>query len=111
MSINPFNIIPSKLIAAANEIQYTSSSGRTIIDKFTVTNVAAVSVSFSCNLIAYGDSATTANLSVDNRIIAPDETYKCPELVGHILENGDKISTIAGAVSSLTVRSSGRLIT
>ena len=61
MSITPANIIPRKLTEAANTVQYTVSSGTTVIDKFTVTNGASVTVSFSCYLPASGDSASSSN--------------------------------------------------
>jgi hypothetical protein len=45
---------------------------------------------------------------LDARTIVPNETYTCPELVGHVLEAGGFISTLASAATSLTIRCSGR---
>jgi hypothetical protein len=42
--------------------------------------------------------------------VQPDETYLCPELVGHVLDSGAFISTIASAGAALTLRVSGREI-
>ena len=81
---------------------------RAIIDKFTVTNTSAGNVAISVNLVTSGGSAGASNLIIDARTIAPDETYTCPELVGHVLEAGGFISTLAGAATSLTIRCSGR---
>lgn len=111
MAITVENIIPRKQAEAAETIQYTVSSGKTIIDKFTVTNTAAVAVSFSCYLPASGESVANANKVLDNRLLPVDEAYMCPELVGQVLENGGKIVTIAGAAMSLTISASGREIT
>lgn len=110
MSITVVNIIPRKQAENAQTTQYTVASGKTIIDKFTVTNTSAASVTFNCNLPAVGDSSTDSNKVLDNRVILPDETYACPELVGQVLEVGGSISTIAGSPTSLTISASGREI-
>ena len=68
-------------------------------------------MTISANLVTSGGAASAANLIIDTRAIAPDETYTCPELVGQSLESGGFISTIAGAATSLTIRASGREIT
>jgi len=38
------------------------------------------------------------------------EAYTFPELVGHILNTGDYISTLASVAASITIRVSGREI-
>jgi len=45
-----------------------------------------------------------------SRVIAPNETYTFPELVGHVLESGSTISTLASAAASISIRASGREI-
>lgn len=109
MSVTPIQIIPPKQAEAVNTVQYTVSSGETVIDKFTVTNTSSVSVTFSCNL--FSDAVGNKNQIIDSVVIASKETYLCPGLIGQILRNGDKISTIAGAALSLTIMASGREIT
>ena len=104
-------LIPAKEAENSQTTQYTASNVRAIIDKFTVTNTSANNVTFSCNLVTIGDSASASNLIVDARSLVPDETYTCPELVGQALEAGGFISTIASAGTSLTIRASGREIT
>jgi hypothetical protein len=73
-----------------------------------VTNTSAGNVAISVNLVTSGGSAGASNLIIDARTVAPDETYTCPELVGHVLDAGGFISTLAGAATSLTIRCSGR---
>jgi hypothetical protein len=90
--------------------QYTASSVRAIIDKATVTNTDTLPRSFSVNIVNNGGSAANSNQIIENRTVHPDETYTCPELVGQVLEPGQFISTVASAVSSLTLRVSGREI-
>lgn len=103
-------LIPSKQAEGAQTTQYTSLGVRTIIDKFTVTNTTVGAVTFAANLVTTGGAAGAANLIV-RRSISPGQTYTCPELVGHILEEGNFISTLAGAAASLTIRASGRQVT
>ena len=111
MAVTVKNIIPAKEAEAVQTTQYTATNCRCIIDKFTATNTSAGNETISVNLVASGDVAGAANLIVDTRSIAPDETYTFPELVGQVLDSGTFISTIASAAASLTIRASGREIT
>lgn len=111
MATTTLNIIPRKQIEAAQTSQYTSNGVRTIIDKFTVTNTTAANAVFSCNLIPNGGSASDDNLVLYPHVIAPGTTYRCPELVGQILESGGFISTLSDTVTALTISASGRQIT
>ena len=104
-------LIPAKQAESSQTTQYTATNCKTIIDKFTVTNTTSGNVTISVNLVTGGGSPSAANLVMDTRAIAPDETYTCPELVGQALEPSGFISTIASAATSLTIRASGREIT
>lgn len=110
MTVTAKAIIPPKQAENAQTTQYTAQGCTTYIDKFTVTNTASSNISISVNLVTLGGSATSANLILKTRFIAPNETYTCPELVGQVLEPGSFISTIASAATSLTIRASGREI-
>jgi len=111
MAVTPRVLIPPKQAENAQTAQYTATNVRAIIDKFTVTNTSGANAAISVNLVTSGGTAGAANLIVDTRTIAPDETYTCPELVGHVLEAGGFISTLASAGASLTIRCSGREVT
>jgi len=111
MTVRSVTLIPSKQVENAQTTQYTAGNVTAYIDKFTVTNTSAAAVLFSANLVTVAGAAGTANLVINQRAIAPKETYTCPELVGQVLQPGDFISTIAGAATSLTMRASGREIT
>lgn len=111
MTVTVKVLIPAKQAENVQTTQYTATNCKTIIDKFTVTNTSAGNVTFSVNLVTSGGSAGASNLILDNRSIAVDECYTCPELVGQALEPSGFISTIAGAATSLTIRASGREIT
>ena len=111
MAVTPKVLIPPKQAENAQTAQYTATNARAIIDKFTVTNTSAGNETISINLVTSGGTAGADNLVIDARTIAPDETYTCPELVGHVLDAGGFISTLASAATSLTIRCSGREIT
>lgn len=111
MSIEVLNIIPRKYAENSQTGQYTSDNAKTVIDKFTVTNVTANNLDLSVNLVANGDTASNANLVLNARTIAAGETYTCPELVGQSLEAGGFISTLASAATSLVISATGRVIT
>lgn len=89
--------------------QYTAPSGtRTIIDKFTGTNTTAAAATLTVKLIASGGAAGAGNTIVSAKTLQPGETYTFPEVVGHVLNPGDFISTLAGTAAAITIRSSGR---
>lgn len=103
--------IISKELENVQTTQYTSTSARTILDKFTVTNNDAVARTFSVNLVTVGGTAGNDNLIIDTKTVQPDETYLCPEMIGQVLNPGDFISTIASAANGLTARVSARIVT
>jgi hypothetical protein len=111
MAVTPKVLIQPKQAEAVQTAQYTATAANAIIDKFTVTNTSANNVTISVNLVRVTTSAGADNLIIDARAIAPDETYTCPELIGHVLQAGDFISTLASVGASLTIRCSGREIT
>ena len=111
MTVSIKVLIPAKQAENSQTTQYTATNCKAIIDKFTITNTSGGNVTISVNLVTVSGSPSAANLIMDTRAIAPDETYTCPELVGQALEPGGYISTIASAATSLTIRASGREIT
>lgn len=111
MTVTVRSIIPAKQAENVQTTQYTAASATTIVDKMTATNTSAGNVLFSVNLVAVGGSASASNLIIDERAIAPNETYVCTEMAGHVLESGGFISTLADTASALTISASGREIT
>jgi len=111
MAVTVLNIIPGKYAENAQTSQYTATNCKTIIDKFTVTNISAANATISVNLVASGGTAGSSNLIVKTHSIAPSATYLCPELVGQTLEASGFISTLASAASALVISASGREIT
>lgn len=104
-------LIVPKFAEAVQAVQYTTSGVRASIDKFTATNTTTSNVTFSVNLIPSGSLASDSNLVVDTMTIPPGNTESfSKQIVGHVLENGDSISTLAGTASAITIRCSGREI-
>jgi vancomycin resistance protein YoaR len=111
MAVSPKVLISSKYAENAQTTQYTATNCRTIIDKFTATNISVLNATLSVNIVPASGSAGSTNRIIDSRSISPGETYSFPGLVGHSLEPSGFISTIASAASALVIRSSGREIT
>lgn len=111
MAVTQKVLIPSKQIESVQTTQYTAINAKALIDKFTVVNTSVANQVFSINLVASGSTAGVSNIVIKDRAIAPNETYKCPELIGKLIESGGLISTVASAATSLTVEANGREIT
>ena len=107
MTVTAKCLLESKIAEAAQTTQYTATGVRTIIDKVTGYNYTAGAVTLAINLVPSAGAAGAANLCVLKTITA-GETYTFPEVVGHVLNPGGFISTIAGAATSITIRMSGR---
>jgi hypothetical protein len=110
MAVSVKVLIPAKIAENTQTTQYTATNVSTIIDKFTATNYSASAATISINLVTQFDSAGNQNLIIKNKTLLPSETYTFPELVGHVLQPGGFISTIASASSAINIRSSGREI-
>lgn len=103
-------ISPTAYLANSQTTQYTSTNVKTRIDKFTVTNVSASAVTFALNAVPSGGTASDLNIVIKGKTIQPNETYNCPEIVGHVLEAGGFLSTLAGTASALACRATGTVI-
>jgi hypothetical protein len=108
MAVNVKVLIPAKIAENTQVTQYTATNVSAIIDKFTATNYSASAATLSVNLVTQFDSSGNQNLIIKAKTLLPSETYTFPELVGHVLQPGGFISTIASAASSINIRSSGR---
>jgi hypothetical protein len=111
MTVTVKNIIPGKSAEASQTNQYTANGVTTIIDKFTATNYSASAATISVNLVTTGGTAGNVNLVTKTKTLQPSEVYTFPEIVGQVLNPGDFISTLAGTVSAINIRASGREVT
>lgn len=108
MAVNVRVLIPGKIAENAQTTQYTAANVSAIIDKFTATNFSSSAATLSVNLVSQFGNTGNQNLIVKTKTLLPSETYTFPEIVGHVLQPGGFISTIAGTASAINIRASGR---
>jgi hypothetical protein len=111
MAVTGKPLIDGVQIAASNTTYYTATNVRARIDKATVCNTTAGAVTFSFFIVPFGGSSGVTNQVIDTKSVGVDETYTCPEVVGHWLEPGDFIVAVASAATSLTLMASGIEVT
>ena len=111
MTVTVKVLVPAKIVAATQTIQYTATGVTAIIDKFTATNYSATAATISVNLVTAVGSAGDLNLITKTKTLQASEVYTFPELVGQVLGVGDFISTIAGTATAINMRVSGREVT
>jgi len=104
-------IVPSKIVENTQTTQYTANNVTTEIGAIEVTNYSGGAVTISINLVTSGDTPGNQNLVIKTKSIAAGATYTFPELWGQYLMNGDYISTLASAATSLNIRISAREFT
>jgi hypothetical protein len=112
MTVTAKPLVEAKFAENAQTTQYTAPAGtRTIIDKFTATNVTGSNAVLTINVVPSGGSVGSSNIITQTKTIAANSTETFPEQVGQILGPGDAVSTLAGTASALVLRISGREIT
>lgn len=111
MTVTVTVLVPAQTINNTQTTMYTASGVTAIIDKFTATNYSAAPATISVNLVTAGGTAGNDDLIVKTKTLQASETYTFPELVGHVLNPGGFISTIAGTASAINIRVSGRVVT
>lgn len=111
MSVTAKSLFAPNQAPNANTTQYIATGVRCILDKFTGTNTTAGAVSLTVFLVPSAGAAGVTNTIVSARSLAAGECYTFPEIVGHVLNAGDFLVTLASAAASITVRGSGREVT
>jgi hypothetical protein len=100
-------LVPTKYMENSQTTQYTVPAGtRAIIDGIRVTNNTGAAATFAINIVPSGGSAGASNLLQPTTSVAAGATTLV--LAGTWMTNGDFISTIASAASSLVFQVSGR---
>jgi len=111
MTVTVTVLVPAQTINNSQTTMYTATGVTAIIDKFTATNYGAAPATISVNLVTTGGTASNDDLIVKTKTLQASETYTFPELVGHVLNPGGFISTLAGTASAINIRVSGRVVT
>lgn len=110
MATEIVNLIPAKQAESTQTTQFTAEGIAAVIDKFTVTNTTQNNEQLTVNIVDFQTLPDESNVILDTITVEPGKTYLCPEIVGHSLDQGSFISTIASKELSLTIMSSGRKI-
>lgn len=109
MTTTPKVLFESKLAEAVETTQYTSDNCKTAIDKLTATNISGTVATITVHLVPPDGAPDSSNAFVKH--LVPAQTWPFSEIVGHNMEAGSKISTIAGAANAISIRASGRQFT
>lgn len=110
MGVTTKVLVPAKVVESAQTTQYTATNVKAMIDKFTATNFGAVVASISVNLVSAAGTTGNQNLIIKAKTLQPGESFLFPQVVGHVLDEGDFISTLASAANTINIRVSGREI-
>lgn len=110
MTTTPKVLIEPKLAENALTKQYESDNCKTAIDKLTAVNVTGSNATITFHLVEPGGTATSSN-ALDPVTVAPGKGWPFPLAVGHMLEAGGSIWSIAGTASAISIRASGRQFT
>lgn len=114
MTQTALNLLETTFAPTSETSVYVSTGVRTIIDKFTATNVTGTAATLVVKIVPSGGTAGAVNAITPVAApmsIAANSTYLGPEVVGQILNPGDFISVIGGTASALVLRISGRQLT
>lgn len=109
MTVTARVLLESKSAEATQTKQIDSTGMRTIIDKFTAYNSDPAAQALTVYLVPAAGSSGAGNISVV-KTLQPGETYTFPEVVGHILESGASLNTLAAKAGVINLRASGRVV-
>jgi hypothetical protein len=91
---------------------YTSPAGVwTRIESLSVCNTTGGPVNISINLVPSGGSVGGSNLTTYQQAILGGQTWNSPNEYGKYLNQGDALSVLASAASSLVITVAGTQIT
>lgn len=111
MAVTSTVFVSTKYAEEAATLQYLPSNSTSIIDKFTVTNVSAVAVTFTAHIVTTGGAPGLGNAIVYQRSLAPNASSCVAEMVGQILNTNTALYTSCSAPSAIVMRVCGREIT
>lgn len=81
--------------AAVTQGTVTPANTRRRITAAIVCNSTAVAKTFTAHVIPSGGTAGATNMYISARVIAPGESYTCPELVGRGMNAGGFVQVLA----------------
>lgn len=112
MPVTAKPLILAKYAADTLTNEYTVPAGtRTIIDKFTATNISGGAVTLNVHIVPPGGSADNSNKILSSVSIASNATLDSAAMQNQIMSATGFISVSASAASSIVIRASGREVT
>lgn len=112
MTVTTSVLVGAKYIETTDTVQFSAATATvsTIIDAVFVTNTTASAVKLSVSVVADGVAVSNENRAIYERIIRPNETYLCPELLGQSLNPDGFVSAKASVANALNFRATGRVV-
>lgn len=107
MATTPSRIISGSQLTTSAVTYVTAVNERIRLERITLCNTTGGAVTATVYLVPSGGAAGVTNIVISAKSIAPGETYKCPELIGHVLESGGTLQALASAGASITITGSG----
>ena len=110
MAVTPAALIEGKFAENTATTQYTAQV-LTIIDQFTAVNTSGSIATLTINLPPAATATSSANAIEVSKSLQPGESVTLSRLIGHVLDVGDSIATLASAANAISIRASGRQVT
>ena len=102
-------LVPGHFLHTSVSTHYTAPANtKAIPHNGTIANTASsVAHTFTLYLVDVGASEALKDVLVSSRVLAPLETYKCPELVGKTISATGTIRALCSSTSTLTFNVGG----
>ena len=110
MGIQLIDLYSGQLGVAASTLYTCPTNTRVRVVAATAVNDTTSAETFTLYRVPSGGTAGASNLIINAQSLGSQESYTCPEIIGHILEAGDTIQGLAGTANQITVHISGILV-
>lgn len=111
MSVQAKCLVQGRLAPDTATSVYVATGKRTIIDKFSATNIDGSSRTLTVHLVPAGGTAGDDNVITKDISIASKASVDLPEIKSHTLNPGDFIAVAASVADKISIRASGREVT
>lgn len=101
----------SQLTGTAATYYTAPANTKAIIHNMSLANTGTSAVTATIHLVDTGATETTSNMSIVARVIAPNETYRCPEVVGKTISATGTIRALASIGTAISIQAHGVEVT
>ncbi|MGE5621436.1 MAG: hypothetical protein ACM3VY_00265 [Candidatus Bathyarchaeota archaeon] len=100
MSTTAKRLVPGSAMTGVAATYYTAPANtRAVIKSAAIVNTTAGAVPATIYIVPSGGTAAAANTVINNRSVAANETYTCPELINQVLGAGDFIQGLGNGLT------------